>query len=78
MDYKVYAIKYSDEKDVDRVVAVSAELEYGAVKRLCSDRLVKIIAVQEMESREVEHSQRRIEGCCSFEFNNEAYLWEYH
>ncbi len=74
--YKVWAIRYWAPFSADiSIVAVSAESEYGAVKRLVSSRYTHVLAVELMPDRKPEHDQRRIEGFCEWAFSVKAKNW---
>ena len=76
--YQVWAIQYETHctrtgaRDT-RTVAVSAESEYGAVKRLVGNRHCAILRLA-LTDLEPEYKQRRIEG---FE-RVQDWVWDYH
>jgi hypothetical protein len=75
-EYKVWAIKYLDYLKDKYTVKVSAESEYGAVKRLVSNRQAQILAV-ELTDLKPEYSERRIEGYFDYKFKEKSEHWEY-
>lgn len=76
-DYRVWAIEYTDERRVKRVVAVSAESEYGAVKRLVGNRCALIHRVEVIPGRVPQWAERRIEGTVDHAFDPATGTWEY-
>jgi hypothetical protein len=76
MSYYVYAIKYVRSGGKHYTVGVSSDTEYGAVKRLCSNRVCRILAVAKTELKP-EYKQRRIEGYIKYNFVEDDHSWEY-
>jgi hypothetical protein len=85
--WKVWAIEYersahpremrtSGSPWVTEVVGVSAESEYGAVKRLIGNRHC-IIKRLEVTDRVPKHEERRVEGLMHWEFGPDVETWEY-
>lgn len=80
--WQVWAIEYEERatltgKVTTRVVGVSAESEYGAIKRLCGNRAVIVMRVELIEGRRPQYNERRIEGYIDYEFDLGAVPWEY-
>ena len=78
--WKVWAIQHelrSRGVVTTHTVAVSAESEYGAIKRLCGSRGATVKLVEVIEGRKPEYDQRRIEGRVEHEFSNPEEYWEY-
>lgn len=75
--YGVWAIEYEAPGGSRHIVAVSAESEYGAIKRLCGNRCVCVSRVEKIQGRAPEFKQRRIEGFVAFQFSPDAERWEY-
>jgi hypothetical protein len=71
----VFAIEYEDKSKKLNTVGVSAESEYGAVKRLVGNRCCLIRRV-EKTSRSPEWEERRIEGFIQHQFSSNK-LWQY-
>lgn len=75
-EYRVWAVEYVDRRGDTYVVAVSAESEYGAIKRLVGNRCVLVRRVEEIPGRLPLWAERRIEGVTEYTFSSET-LWEY-
>lgn len=79
-EYQVWAIEYEHRTPTGGLtlttVAVSAESEYGAVKRLVGNRPAVIKRVELIKGRKPVHDQRRIEGSTDYEIQT-GDLWEY-
>jgi hypothetical protein len=76
MDFHVYAIRYEACDRTLHTVAVSAESEYGAVKRLVGNRHVVIYQIEQIEGRAPKWAERYIEGFCEHTFTSDTH-WEY-
>jgi hypothetical protein len=76
-EYRVWAVEGQEwPGGFTRTIAVSAESEYGAIKRLCGNRAVVVLRVEVIEGREPQYAQRRIEGYTDHEFRTDE-RWEY-
>ena len=74
--YKVWAIEYEQGTDDNITVAVSAESEYGAIKRLCGSRAVVVKRIELIKDRKPEYDERRIERRISYAFKkNESWIY---
>lgn len=69
-----------------KTVAVSAESEYGAIKRFCGNFNARIIDVVLIPDRKPQYDDRRVEGFTEFDWTtvrdvddegNIEHLWEY-
>jgi hypothetical protein len=78
----VWAIEYEEREHgshgetVVHTVAVSAESEYGAIKRLCGNRAA-IVRRVELLDRKPQWAERRVEGYIEHEFSKDTPTWEY-
>jgi hypothetical protein len=75
--HRVWAIEYINSDREKRVVAVSAESEYGAVKRLVCNRCCLVRRVEVIQDRAPGWAQRRIEGYVDHEFTEGLLVLEY-
>ena len=78
-EYQVWAIEYEEpplQGGATQVVGVSAESEYGAIRRLCGNRAC-IVKRVELTDRKPQWEERRIEGFMDWEFSPEIGTWEY-
>jgi len=74
--YGVWAIECTLEDRKTKVLAVSAESEFGAIKRLCGTRAVVVLRVEKTD-RKPQWEQRRVEGFIDYEFSPDTGRWEY-
>ncbi len=75
MDYFVYAIKHDAHTpgvgwSEPKTTAVSAESEYGAIKRFCAFHCARIQDVEIIQGRKPQYAERRIEGHTGFDWES--------